>query len=100
MSKHTKGPWEVVGNTVYALHESFGRKRNRFWATVYSDPSADELKEEAEANARLIAAAPELLEALKWYVETDEVMNMEGNEFWLEGKARAEAAIRKATEGV
>lgn len=53
--------------------------------------------EQVVANARLIAAAPDLLEALIWYVETDEVSEMAGNEFWLEGRSRARAAIAKAT---
>lgn len=74
MSKHTPGPWLIVDRTVYALTDD--GKRNRFYAAV-QDPftSFDEL----EANARLISAAPELLEALegvmrmiKWAKENDD----------------------------
>lgn len=52
---------------------------------------------EQEANARLIAAAPDLLAALRWYVENDEVEEMDGNEFWLKGREQARDAIKKAT---
>lgn len=66
--KHTDGPWLVEGHTVYSLmHHGWNRGvevlKNRFWATCYHDRSVTD--EEAAANARLIAAAPELLEALK-----------------------------------
>lgn len=67
MSKHTPGPWKREGLTVYALMSAGWLKgkelfKNRFWANLVCDASCS--KEEAEANARLIAAAPELLEAL------------------------------------
>ena len=67
MSKHTEGPWLREGNTVYALmhfrwFKGVEQFKNRFWASVYKDKDVSE--EEREANARLIAAAPELLEAL------------------------------------
>lgn len=56
-SKHTPGPWDVDEgdkSTIYELDAA-----NPI-AEVFSDRSA----EENEANARLIAAAPELLDAL------------------------------------
>lgn len=68
MNNFTPGPWEVDGQTVYAL-ESAGfyrgleRFQNRFDAQVQS-PRAS-LRSELEANARLMAAAPDLLEALE-----------------------------------
>jgi hypothetical protein len=66
--KHTPGPWLRIGTTVYALmHAGWKRGveqfKNRFTVQVQRDRECSE--EEAEANARLIAAAPELLEALK-----------------------------------
>lgn len=43
---------------------------------------------------RLHSLNTELVEALRWYVDTDEVMEMEGNEFWLDGRERARAALK------
>ena len=59
MSGHTPGPWLVEGRTVYALNDD---GYNRFSALVQD---AHTPGDELEANARLIAAAPELLEALE-----------------------------------
>lgn len=54
----TPGPWLLSGRTVYALNdEGF----NRFSALVQD---AHTPWDELEANARLIAAAPDLLAAL------------------------------------
>jgi hypothetical protein len=59
MSQHTPGPWRRDGLTTYALNE---HGWNRFSAQV-QDPHTP--LEELLANARLIAAAPEMLEALE-----------------------------------
>lgn len=95
MSKHTPGPWKREGLTVYALMSAGWLKgkelfKNRFWANLVCDASCS--KEEAEANARLVAAAPELLDAC---IDARR---------WLAGWASAEpyislldAAIAKAT---
>ena len=57
MSKHTPGPWEANGVIVTAGRESFR-------ALFDCKPISMTLSaEECEANAQLIAAAPELLEA-------------------------------------
>jgi hypothetical protein len=48
-------------------------------------------------NAKLIAAAPELLEALRWYVENDDTNDTAHNEYYLKGLQRAKDAIAKAT---
>ena len=63
MSKHTPGPWKVSssGNDI----------ENAYGAGVcalYADESS-------EANARLIAAAPELLEALERLVAANADLN-------------------------
>ena len=88
MSKHTPGPW-------FFLHDRNGRLQvgpsiNYTVAEMCVTPL-----EGQEANARLIAAAPELLEAL-----TDCVEHMH----WTQplGEAalkKAKAAIAKATGG-
>ena len=54
-TKHTPGPWEAVKMTISG-HE--------FWKAICSEGRFPEKGPQAEANARLIAAAPDLLEAL------------------------------------
>jgi len=68
--KHTPGPWIREGSLVYALNE---RGRDRMCMNIHVYTSAIDGAEpgEAEANARLIAAAPEMLEALQRFVEVD-----------------------------
>jgi hypothetical protein len=59
MSKHSPAPWSARGSTAYDANERpipiDGGYQDLAWD---GDP-------EAEANARLIAAAPKMLEALK-----------------------------------
>ena len=52
--------------------------------------------EAAAELRRLHALNAELVEALRWYVDTDEVDEIEGNEFWLDGRDRARKALAKA----
>jgi hypothetical protein len=95
--KHTKEEWLVEDTTVYALEfDSFFRgkeqMRNRFWAHVYGYRSTPQ--EELEANARLMAAAPELLSALQAIADlydTDEGCRSTPEYI------NARAAIKKAT---
>ena len=73
MSKHTPGPWRVGRDghnilTVATYKGPYGDERSTFVASAYTvnDPSPTFKDcEELEANARLIAAAPTLLAALK-----------------------------------
>ena len=53
MSKHTSGPWWNDGLRIEANH--------RRWPVAL----VKDMEDETEANARLIAAAPELLETLE-----------------------------------
>lgn len=79
--KHTKGrPWKVYNNGM----DSSGRGVYRI----------EHRREELEANARLIASAPELLEACKALVETiKEILPIEGYSSYTE---QAKQAIKKA----
>lgn len=66
--KHTPGPWLRDGKTIYSLTHAGWRKgieqfKNRFSATIQGDFETPIF--ELEANADLIAAAPELLKALR-----------------------------------
>jgi len=115
-AKHTPGPWEYVpGNEhhgPYVTHEFGGTVADLY---VMSQPTIVKpapprpvpfMHEQAEHNARLIAAAPELLEALK------RLLNYEGHMAWcahgndmsrpcvcglVEAHEVARAAIAKAT---
>lgn len=60
MSKHTPGPWKVVENGGRMV----GVMKGRSWV-VYKSGNDCMMTDELEANANLIAAAPDLLEALE-----------------------------------
>ena len=92
---HTPGPWGRC-YTSYHAHDYRLTLPNGGILPVTA-PSNNH--SEQRANARLIAAAPELLEALSEAVRCGERDGMQGNPgsrpSWV-GKARA--AIKKATE--
>lgn len=60
---HTPGPWHHDRGNILTAD-------GRCLATVFSGPCAS--LEEADANGRLIAAAPELLEALRTLLDAVE----------------------------
>jgi hypothetical protein len=66
MSKHTPGPWEPKTNTQFKWVESPFHTVCVFYQWN-SDGSFSE-STDAEANARLIAAAPEMIAALEMIV--------------------------------
>jgi hypothetical protein len=92
-TKHTPGPWKVnatphSSNQDWVVLDSGTNGRNKRVCAVYSDND--------EADARLIAAAPELLEALIGLL--DEVNDMSGRCGWMGNgfRAKAHAALAKA----
>ena len=109
MSEHTKGPWEVARTDAGIIVRTESAKKTRAGASRYAaiggfDRSDPEQLAEALANARLIAAAPELLEALEGLAEayyraeaplTREQLAEDRKRF-----SAARAAIAKATEGL
>ena len=94
MSKHTPGPWsldtENVGDYLRG-HVSVDAPDHGALALVVWKMEDDDQSPVCEANARLIAAAPDLLEALR-FIEANTV---EGGAF----NKVARAAIAKATGG-
>lgn len=66
MLKHTPGPWHFHKKESEAAFriDAKGDEWQEL-ATVYQVPPYTHLMEQGEANARLIAAAPEMLDALK-----------------------------------
>jgi hypothetical protein len=91
-SKHTPGPWTVFVNS-YSNRP--GIEADAFSVVIYGYKDDDagvqgKSKEEELANAYLIAAAPDMLEALK-NLENDD------NHIPLEAWQMVQSAIAKAT---
>jgi hypothetical protein len=98
--KHTPGPWKREDRFVYALmpdQKRHGQEVNRFWLSVQPQAGYGVPDAEIDANANLIAAAPELLEALKSAVLSWEESHNPPSE-WAhpEWYAKAKFAISKA----
>lgn len=104
MNKHTPGPWYV--DTEYSI-QIMKHMEHLVGTTKYTDYTVADISEggftgeEELANARLIAAAPELLEALQellaWDLDSlpgEVSLGFSGIE---KDIARAKAVIAKAT---
>jgi len=81
MSKHTQGPWHASDEIISERIGEFkfdgiaiagsGAAIARVWAGTTGSMTAKFSHEQGKANARLIAAAPELLAALELYFAND-----------------------------
>ena len=87
MSKHTPGPWEIKPHFDPAYRHISGPKHKALAQVVWC-VDEEERSPDCEANAHLIAAAPELLEALEMMLEMSEMGGF--------GKAAAEDVARAA----
>ena len=93
MSKHTPGPWVVVGSRTKYVEARLVVSLMQEVAACGPTLADEGYGQQQEANARLIAAAPDLLEALKELADC-------GAEAWGEDRPCvkwARAAIAKAT---
>jgi hypothetical protein len=90
MSTHTPGPWK------FALFEHAPNEAFVQWRAGYAEVHGS--RAGREANARLIAAAPDLLAALQALVDLDDG---DSPALWAHSGdfERARAAIAKATGG-
>ena len=89
MSAHTPGPWGLDGNLIE------GPDGERVACiTAYSRRTPKQ-----KANARLIAAAPELLEALRGLLNAPDPDEVEDATPRFRAVMKAHAAIAKATGG-
>jgi hypothetical protein len=92
MSKHTPGPWETFKeHNVRDVHDHRGVATCGGYSQNWNE---DIVYQENIANARLIAAAPELLEAAKDVVETFPDIKLRKNS--IDARRRLEKAIKKA----
>lgn len=67
MSKYTKGPWKIGewGEVLTSQKDDYGRPEIVLLTGISMTSGNHPRQKEVEANSRLIASAPELLEALK-----------------------------------
>ncbi len=84
-TQHTPGPWTTNGKEIY---EGEDTREHCGIATV------NKLYDEYKANARLISAAPDMLEALRALAES---CNINPSMLCAEHQKRIRAAIAKAT---
>lgn len=94
--KHTPGPWYVdKAPSIFGGHGFTIHKGSAMICTAFPGASTDRIEPVAELNARLIAAAPELLDALKVMLEqfTKTPSTLKDSEC----RVKAHAAIAKAT---
>ena len=106
--KGTPGPWEpaYMGGVCIGIRKKHQAGYSQMVLNTIlpeTDEAYEREKEEIEANARLGAAAPELLEALQALIETlDEGGKMSDNNFLFLLNlriSRAKEVIKKALEG-
>lgn len=96
---HTPGPWKLNAGVIEALVDP---ENSQSYIAPICDVDMDWSTEIYKANAHLIAAAPELLEALKSLLEASRELDQSATHDGLNNcKAitQARAAIRKAEEG-
>jgi hypothetical protein len=108
MKEHTPGPWvlntEWLGDDL-PNHIPVSSKKGQHLAlaqvvwSMEDDTNSGVNSPTCEANARLIAAAPELLEALKTLLER-EWQDDDGDESLTKARQQAQAAIAKATKEI
>ena len=67
-TQHTPGPWKIERIGVGDIEENDSRWMVTGRGRIIADPGADKI---GRANARLIAAAPEMLEALRHIARMD-----------------------------
>lgn len=96
MSTHTPGPWYKDAGLVRADRVAVAAYAGNGTIRYPSNP------DEVEANARLIAAAPDLLAELNSLLVITELMANGGRKsdvYWKDTAASIKAIIRKATKG-
>lgn len=102
-AKHTPGPWHVGGFEQSTIYDCFGQRVANSFEGVMVVKRSDA---ECRANARLIAATPELLEALRRALNALEEIGKEmtvgerytnAGQYLLDALNPAREAIAKAT---
>ncbi len=98
MSKHTDGPWVAMrmAGERWLIHQKTNEIDGGFFCEVAPLHTTREAKDTAIANARLIAAAPDLLQACKAFLTLFRDSDMRPEDECHELAATIRAAIAKA----
>ena len=98
MSKHTPGPWLIEAQNSHTGAIATVHNTTDVWVEIWSENwiVTGMGPEEQSANARLIAAAPDLLEALKRLSDQCDRMRLLGQHM-TDAEESAKTAITKAT---
>jgi hypothetical protein len=99
-SKHTPGPWEVIGLDIASKHGLGDTKRRWIIAEVAEGAGGPGFPENqadpAQANAHLIAAAPDMLEAAERLVQELDAIRPDAMDEDLDAMPALRRAIAKA----
>ena len=90
-NKHTPGPWVVDGDETGLFIRMEKLKGVDEFLAIYASPNP----KQREADARLIAAAPELLEALRAYQKANRLHNDTEAKLYSEAEAVLTRAVGK-----
>jgi hypothetical protein len=95
--QHTPGPWEYT-KAASSGDRGIHAEGTGIFAEAFADirRAGENNSAEALANARLIAAAPDLLEALRWAAQNADQSEAGRDDDWYAGLDRVRAAIAKA----
>ena len=100
-AKHTPGPWTATWThgSRCAIHCGAWMSQGTVAVVLAAGNDGDFSRETAEATARLIAAAPDLLDALESLITLAKVANVGGTSMYASpAVVKAIAAIAKATK--
>lgn len=90
--KPTPGPWRAVGG---AIRPETAKGYTGGYAPILMAHHDKRLPDNREANAKLAAAAPELLEALQWLMRQVPEPSLPGD--YTTGYLACKVAVHKAT---
>lgn len=97
MSGHTPGPWKAIISSVVTE-----QGETKPFCSISQSETGEDIAymtlrpHEVEANARLIAAAPDMINALKWLLDVSEGLSDRNDGTESENKQRAQHEARAA----
>lgn len=101
--KHSAGPWEIRYGCVSEHDEGFGITSkldvaDGIIAECWPCATTPELRRTLQANARLIVAAPDLLEACRAVLDSLKRANLNGEVLWINPPYQGAAVHESAHE--